>query len=452
MRYFPVHIHSDYSNAQLGFRDCVNTIDSLIAKHKKMGCEGVMLTDHGGMSGHVALEEACKNAGMKAVFGNEIYLVAEGLTGGSFERGARFNHFVLVAKNRKGWEQLNELSTLAQSRMFVNAVKRIPNYLSDLARVINAGGQNLIATTACLGGLLNPLIQEFHRTKSEEVKNEIVSRIKYLEGLFGKGNFYLEIQPALYEEQRIYNGWLGTFSQLTGVPLIVGVDAHYIEKDDFDIHKAYLNSQDGKPRETEDFYKYTYLMEYEELREHLLQSESLTEEMVDSAIANTLVVFEKCEQFSISSPLVVPKTTPPPVEEWFAIPSNYKDIPEYEKFITSAEVDDRYFISQVVKGLEKFIESGELDRKEATQRIAVELDIVWEVTSKIHSSLSRYFTTMQKILEIIWRVSIAAPGRGSAAGFLINYVMEITAVNPLKYGLEEWRFLHESRPELPDVD
>ena len=433
-----VHIHSDFSNGGLGFRDSTNSIKALVARHKELGCSAVMLTDHACVSGHVELEMQCNKAGLKAIYGSEIYLTREDLDNTNFERGERFYHFLLMAKNRKGWAQLNELTTMAHKRSFVSAVKRVPNYMSDLVRVVNAGGQNLVATSACLGGLFNPLIQEWHRTRDENIKNEIINRIQFFNELFGHGNFYLEIQPALYEEQQIYNSWLGVFGQATGTPLIVGVDAHYLNKEDFNVHKAYLNSQEGKARETEDFYKYTYLMQENEVRENLTQCSGLTDDMINNAILNTEALVAGCEEFSISSPIRVPRTELPPQHTWSQAAHKYIEFPIVRTFVESANDVDRFFISQVMSGFEKYVNKGVL-APHNIERICDELQTVWDVGVKINDNLGGYFTTLQRILDVIWKLSIVGAGRGSAGGFLINFVMDITQVNPLDYDLPAWR-------------
>lgn len=447
-----IHVHSDFSNAQLGFRDSINTVSALVKYHKEKGKSAVMISDHGGLSSHIELQTVAKKQGLKPVYGNEIYVVEEGLCASTHVAGTRFNHMVLIAKNRKGWEQLNELATLAASRTYTAGVKRVPNYISDLIRVINAGGQNIICTTACLGGILNPLIQDWHIHRKEETKQEIITRIEFLRDLFGRENFFLEIQPALYQEQLIYNSWLGVFGQATNSQLVVGVDAHYLHADLFNIHRAYLNSQQDKERETADFYKYTYLMDEIEMRVNLRQSMGLTEEMINEAIENTDQIMLMCEDYSISSDIVVPRIDISAETEWDKNYMKYKEYPSFNRFIESGELDNRYFISQVCKGIEKYVGLGVLDKNIAVERIGEELDTVWEVSEKIHDNLSAYFTTVQTILHIIWELSIVGAGRGSAGGFLLNFVMEITQVNPLDYELPHWRFLHSSRPELPDVD
>lgn len=447
-----IHVHSDFSNSQLGFRDSINTVSALVKYHKEQGKTAVVLTDHGGLSSHIELQRQCKKHNLKPIFGNEIYIAEEGLCAENHIPGSRFNHMVLMAKNRKGWEQLNELATMATERTYTAGVKRVPNYISDLVKVINAGGQNIIATTACLGGLFNPLIQEFHRSRSEETKQQIIDNINFLRDLFGENNFYLEIQPALYEEQLIYNSWLGVFGQATNTKLVVGVDAHYLTKEHFRIHSAFLNSQKDKERETADFYKYTYFMDEIEMRVNLRQSLGLTEEMIDEAVSNTDLIVEMCEEYSISSSVVIPRVDVPAKEEWDKSYLDYTQYPYFAKFIHSKELDNQYFISQVCKGIEKYVNNGVLDKCVAINRISEELDTIWEISIKLQDNLSAYFTTMQKILDIIWKISVVGAGRGSAGGFLLNFVMEITQVNPLDYDLPAFRFLHPSRPELADID
>ena len=190
------HNHTDYSN--LRGADCILTVKQLVAESFKQGHTGVAITDHGLLSGIIkfrkeikALQErgaewlakepnnpdALRMANFTGALGYEAYIAKEGMDADTWQKGDKFRHLVLVAKNRKGLEQLNQLCTMAWRRQFKRAVVRIPNYFSDLEKVIGTESGNVICTTACLAGPLAHKVLEFAETKSEELKNSIISDI-----------------------------------------------------------------------------------------------------------------------------------------------------------------------------------------------------------------------------------------------------------------------------------
>lgn len=444
-----------------------------------MGATAAFLTDHDTLAGHVKFWNAAdkvRNEGVKryaedpsaenkrmaefkAVLGNEIYIAKEGMAADTWEKGDRFFHLVLLAKDRKGWAQLNELSTRAWSRSFKRAVTRVPTYISDLKEIISRDPGHLVASSACLGNYLGDRIVKFARTEDmslkEELKTEIFGYIETMKELFGE-DFYLELQPAEYEDQIDYNNWLKVFANHTDVKLIVATDNHYLNKEDRLVHDAFLNAQSDlkNERETDKFYRFTYFQTVEEIRELLGLCANLSKEDIEEAMRNTLRVADKCEYYTIDSPISVPSVTHRE-DGWEKEIHRFDQYEMFKKHSTSEHEMDRYFLYKVIKGYMEKVEKGILKgSQEELERVNTELYHIWEISENIGQRLGNYFNTMQEILLKVWETSIVGPGRGSAVGYLVNFILDITQVDPLTtpVPLPYWRFLHESRPELPDID
>lgn len=463
-----IHSHTHYSNIKM--RDCIIKPEDSVNTSFNMGATAAFITDHDTLAGHVKFlsavnkireqglqeyqnnpnAETLRKKNFKAVLGNEIYIAKEGMTGDTWVKGDKFYHLILLAKDRTGWSQLNELSTRAWSRSFKRAVVRVPTYISDLQEVVKKNPGHLIASSACLGNYLGDKILSFDKTRDETTKKEIISYINTMKDIFGE-DFYLEIQPAEYPEQITYNNWLKSFANFTNTELVVATDNHYLKKEDRLIHSAYLNSeQDLKgERETDKFYKYTYFQSETEVREFLGLCENLTKSDIDKAIQNTFVIADKCEVYDIKSPISVP-SIPYREKNWEVHIHQYDDWDVFYKFSHSPHEIDRYFLYKIIKGVNEKIAEGIMtgDKKEL-ERLNTELYHVWEISEKIGQRLGNYFNTMQEMLQKIWEVSIVGPGRGSAAGFLINFILDITQVNPLTTPIElpYWRLIRVKSPQ-----
>lgn len=459
-----IHTHSEFSNIK-GY-DALNKIKAIPQLVYDKGSTAAFITDHDHLGGAVRFLEAVeevrkKDLNFKGVIGNEIYLTRDGLNKDTWERGEKLSHLILLAKNRKGWEVLNELSSHAWGNSFTSSLLRTPTYKSFFEKtMLEKGKGNIIITTACLGGPLGHKILEFHKTRDEALKQEIFAMIQWFKSLTAEGDFYLEVQPALYPEQKNYNAWLVAFAKATNTPLVVATDAHYEKKEDFDTHNSFLNSQEkySKYRETAAFYQYTYFMDEEEVKANLLQCPNFTQTEVEEAIGNTTAIAEKCEHYSIKSPnyLMETKERTPGWEQWLE-----QNIERYsavcQKFYAQPQEINRYFLYDVLTNLEDKIKRGWVDDQQRTyDRVDEELSTIMEVSATIQESLGKYFQTMREMMSIIWEISLVGPGRGSAGASLVCFLLDITSVNPLTVlpdqELPFWRFSHPSRPEMADID
>lgn len=472
MAFVNLHQHSAYSNASTVL-DSIIKVEDIAPTAFQLGWSGVALTDHNIMGGHLKFLnsvkklreegqkelknnprdlEAKRKADFKPILGVEIYLAQEGQSRETHQRGDRFYHFLLVAKDRIGWEQLNKLSQLSWGRMYKMGVTRMPNYISDLAKVVGENPGHLVATSACLGSPLGTPIQRFPNLEGEERENTkqfIIGFIETMKGIFGEEDFYLEIQPNQDPEQLVYNEGLIAFAKHTNTKLIVALDAHYKFESDREIHKAYLNSQDDVERETDRFYKYTYMMEETEIR--TLLGKHLQKEIIDQAIQATMEVYNKVEVYDITHSPIIPKIPFQDKDKWANVIHIYDNY-EYFNVLSHSTDNDKFLIYKTILGLHDKVEKGWLELTPALERLNEELQQVYEVSQKLKQDMSTYFTTFQAIVDEIWNISIVAPGRGSAGAFLLNFVLNITQINPLPFNFPMKRFLAAEKVSLADID
>jgi len=467
-----LHAHSDYSNAP--YLDSVNRVKDLVWENIKLGNRGCAITDHEIVAGHVKFIEEAERArkwGAKKlledpnnemakvasefrwILGNEIYLTKEGQSNETHIQGDKFYHFILLAKNRRGWEQINELSTRAWRRGYYRAIPRRPTYISDLQEIIGSEPGNVIATSACLGSYLGNIVKQ--TSEGSDRTEKMVGFTNLMNEIFGKGNFFLELQPGQSQEQINYNKILVKLGDYLSTPLIASCDAHYPRPSWKSIHHAYLNSQEAE-RETADFYDYTYFMSKEEVVQFL--EPHLPGSVIEDAINNTLKIGDACEDYDIFASSKVPRTPFKDKEEWSKSIHLYDNYEWFSKFSHSVD-DDKFFIYRLIKGIQAKQKKGWFDKdltriEQVLERTNDELKVVWEVGEKLGEKMSTYFTTFEFILEVAWELGVVGAGRGSAGAFMINFLLDITQINPLTQPavFPIWRFLDPSKASMPDID
>lgn len=447
-----LHNHLDWSNERL--RDCIIKTEDLIDYAIELGHQVVAITDHETVSGAVRAEKYYrkvkeKNPDFKLILGNEIYLCRNGLNASNYKAGQdKYYHFILLAKDAIGHQQIRELSTRAWLRSYMaRGMRRVPTYYSDLFEIIGANPGHIIGSSACLGGCLPT---QLLRAKTEpELLPKIYNWISQLDNLFGHGNFFFEMQPSHNKDQVYVNQRLFELSEELDIPYIITTDSHYLKKEDRAIHKAYLNAQNGD-REVDDFYASTYMMNTEELESYFGY---FSREQLEKAYRNILKIRETCEDYSLLKPLRIPEL------EWYKYPQNkdeylfYKNkIPLLETFYNSNYIGDRHLVWAVIDGIKS---RRGLQTDEAYKEINVCLDDTWRSSIKNNAHWSAYYLNLQKNIDLCWEAgSLVGPGRGSGAGFILLYVLGITQINPL---LEEtkvfhWRFLNPDRASVLDCD
>ena len=491
-QYFGGHNHTEFSNVKI--IDSINRSDRMIDYAWDLGMSGIAFTDHDCLSGTLkelneykakltkewtklnpdkevpSYEQMSKDLDFKVVLGNEIYLSEEGLTEAHMDGNhpVHFWHLILLAKDAEGFHQLKQLSSAAWRRAWFRNILRTPTYPSDLFKYVQ--GEHLICSTACLGGYVAwcwkqiwacdhgdgfELVPEGYQPREYYVQ-KMDNHLRGMEQLFGKGNFYIELQPNKDGQDQIeYNKYM--IEHYWGkYPFIFTTDAHYLKADEREIHKAFLNSKSSKDREVDDFYQYAYIMSQDEIRSYMPY---VSDVQFAEMVANTRKIKDACQFYEIEQK---PKLAKVEYEDW----DNYKDdlqifndvneadYPNFYYYLHSTRESDNYLARLVAHGfVEKYEDSWDIN--EYYSRLEEEFWTLKQVGDKIDQPMADYFITMKKIIDLVWDEanSIVGPSRGSAGALLINYLLGITQMNPVEMKLPfVWRFLHPSRPDLPDID
>ena len=400
MSFAHLHVHTEYS-----LLDGSNKIKECIARVKELGMDGVAITDHGVMYGVIDFYRAAKAAGIRPILGCEVY-VAPGSrfdkeTGG--DREDRYHHLVLLAENDLGYHNLMKIV----SRGFTEGYYYRPRVDREILEQYHEG---IIALSACLAGEVQ---RNILRGMYEEGK---AAALRYQE-IFGEGNFFLELQDHGIPEQKLVNQGLVRMSKETGIELVATNDVHYTYAEDEKPHDILLCIQTGKKIEDEDRMRYEggqyYIKSEEEMRELFPYA--------PQALENTERIARRCNveiEFGVTK---LPK---------FDVPEGY----------TSWEYLNKLCREGFVR---RYPEAGE----DLYERLEYEL-------STIHSmGYVDYFLIVWDFIRYARDHGImVGPGRGSAAGSIVAYCLEITSIDPIKYQLLFERFLNPERVSMPDID
>lgn len=452
-----LHNHSQYSNLRL--RDSINRETEMIDYAIKLGHNVIAFTEHETVANAIKIEKYYKkikkeHPDFKVLLGNEIYLCRDGLNGENFDRSNdKYYHFLLIAKDSKGHQQIRELSTRAWMRSYVTQgkMRRVPTYYQDLIDIIGAEPGHVIGSTACLGGFLDTkLLQWVRAGRPDQLYQQIIGWVRNIENIFGKGNFYLEMQPSANDEQECANKELFNLSEITGIPYIITTDSHYLKKSDAPIHKAFLNSQDGD-REVDSFYATTYLMSTNELESYFQYFSKI---QLTTAYKNIEKIKDMCEDFSLLKELKIPSL------EWGKIPAvssiEYRywqqKIPWLSNFISSDFDGDRIMADLIIN---KLINDERLQTQKSYDELNNNLEMTW-ISSEVNKAhWSAYFLNLRGILDTCWEAgTLVGPGRGSGVGFYLLYILDLIQINPLweTTNTYSWRFLNPDRVSVLDID
>ena len=408
----------------------------------ELGHDIVAITDHETIASHIKVQKYYKKVkeehpDFKVILGNEIYLVRNGLNADNFNKDFdRYYHFILLAKDAIGHQQIREISTRAWHRSYMaRGMRRVPTYYQDLFDVIGKNPGHVIGSTACLGGAIPTQLLKNKDLKSAELADKIVKWCLQMKDLFGKDNFYLELQPNESHEQTYVNRQLIGLSNLLDIPYIITTDSHYLKKEDAKIHEAFLNAQDGD-REVKSFYATTYMMDTEELESHM----DLTEEELQTAYRNIKRIKDSCEDYSLLKPLKIPQLMWKDLRSYI-IDQRYwcSEIPYLEKFWSSDYEGDKELADAIILKIES---DERLQNKEIYEAVNECLEMTW-ISSEVNKThWSAYYLNLQKIIEECWNAgSIIGPARGSGGGFLLLYCLDIIQMNCLreKTKMYPWR-------------
>ena len=437
-----LHQHSEWSNIRL--RDSTIKLKEAYDYAEELGHTVIGMTEHDFCGGYVKAYNLQKeHPNLKIVLGNEIYLCRNGLNASNYSREVdRYYHFCLYARDQEGLKQIREISTRAWMRSYMaRGMRRVPTYYQDLFDIIGANPGHVIGSTACLGGALPTQLLRYRDTRNAELGRKIGIWIDQMDKLFGRGNFYLEMQPSRNNDQIYVNKQLLELSGITGIPYIITTDSHYLKREDRVVHKAYLNAQNGD-REVDDFYATTYMMGTEELESYFSYFSS---DVIQEAYQNILKIRDSIEDYSLLRPLNIPNLKWKEIEEVYLFPITADDfytvnIPMLRTFWNSEYVADKYLAQAVINGIKKH---PDLQCKEAYDEINACLEDTWVSSNVNNARWSAYYLNLQNIIDICWE-----------AGFILLYCLDITQINPLRENTRtfRWRFLNPDRVSVLDVD
>lgn len=393
-----LHVHTEFS-----LLDGAARIKSLIDSAAEKGFEELAITDHGVMSGVIDFYKAAKERGIKPIIGCEVYVAPRTMQDREARKDQNQYHLVLLAENQKGYSNLVYLV----SKGFIDGFYYKPRVDLDLLRRHSEG---LIALSACLAGEI-----PFHLMEGDYVKAKEIS-LKYND-IFGQGNFYLELQDHGIKEQGPVNEALLRLSQETGIPLVATNDVHYVEREDAAAHDVLLCIQTGKILEDRNRLQFPtdefYLKTEEEMRELFSFSEA--------SISNTKEIAKRCNLDFDFNTLHLPE---------YKVPDGYSL--------------DSYLEEQCLQQLHRRFPNP---AEKIYKRLHYEIDIIQKM------GFSGYFLIVADVIQHAREKGIpVGPGRGSAAGSLVAYVLGITDLDPLKYDLLFERFLNPERVNMPDID
>ncbi len=395
-----LHNHSDYS-----LLDGAASITKMIAKAKEFEMKHLALTDHGNMFGALRFYKECKENDINPIIGSEFY-VAPGsrfVKSGS-EKGNKYFHLVLLAKNSQGYKNLIILSSIGYTEGFYYKPRIDMEILRQYA-------SDLICSTACLAGEVPSLIlrDDFEAAKAKALE---------FQELFGKGNFYLELQDHGIPEQATANRGLKRISQETGIPLIATNDMHYVEQTEANAQDIMICIGTNKKKNE------SKRMSFGGPEFYMKSPEEMASIFHDTpeALSNTVKIAEMCN---------VEIALPGPILPDYKIPKEFEDPVSYLRHLTYEGLKDRY--PNVTE--------------EIRQRADYELNII------ISMEFTGYFLIVWDFIDYARNNGIpVGPGRGSGAGSIVAYALKITDIDPLKYNLLFERFLNPERVSMPDFD
>lgn len=451
MSFVGCHNHDERSNFR--GRDALIRTTELIDYAHDLGYKGIAITNHETISSSLKAnkyitskmnEEDWKD--FKVINGNEIYLCKD--LQDENDRPNIFPHFILLAKDRIGFEQLCELSNIAWTKnSFYDVMMRVPTYYKDLMEVIGNNRGHLIASSACIGSTLGRMLILFKDTGEEKYFNMCINWIKRIENIFGKGNFFLEMQPSHGEDQIFVNKQIIKLSNLTNVKYIITTDSHYLKKEDAKAHSAFLKAQNIE-REVDSFYATTYVMSEKEI--HSYMDQYLGYENVEKGLNNTMFIYNMVEYYDLIKPLHIPyiplNPHEPPTKSKF-----YEKVPLLKDFSESNEPSDRHLVTRLLQAFEK---DEQFRNQETYEAVSVCMESIKASSEKMEVPWSAYLLQIADYVDIAWTKSLVCPGRGSGVGFILLYMLGITQINPLREKTKTypWRFLNPERASVLDID
>ncbi|MDI6717675.1 MAG: DNA polymerase III subunit alpha [Patescibacteria group bacterium] len=419
-KFVHLHTHSHYS-----LLDGLAKIDDLIERARELGMEALALTDHGNLYGAVEFCKKAKKAGIKPILGLEAYVALESrfdkrLMKTSNSQKENYHHITLLVENEKGWKNLIKLSSKSHLEGFYYK----PRVDKEILREYSEG---IIALSGCLGGEISQLIISNQIEKAEKVTKEFID-------IFGRGNFFIEVwrHPHIEEAKKAVKGLI-EIGKKFNIPFVATQDIHYARQEDGQYQDILLAVQTGNKITDEN------RLTMKEGNFSMRSGEEMAEFFKDlpEAIENTVKIAERINFDLVLGETQLPKFTVSETETEFSylekivkerLPLRFPEI--YSPSFTSFTKDEDYAVA-----------------KEIQDRLDFEMSVIKK------TGFADYFLIVQDF--VVWAKThgiIVGPGRGSAAGSLVSYILGITDVDPIKYELLFERFLNPERIQMPDID
>jgi DNA polymerase-3 subunit alpha len=400
MPYVPLHLHSEYS-----LLDGAIKLPELVKRARELGLPALALTDHGNLHGAVEFHDLCVKGGVQPILGCEVYVAP----GSRMDKQSRHGmheagyHLVLLARDEQGWKNLMMLSSIGHLQGFYYK----PRVDKQVLAQYSAG---LTCLSGCLSGEIATQILRGEAPLARQTALEF-------EAMFGKGNFYLEVQDHGLAEQAQVNAELAVISRETGIPLVATPDCHYLNKEDAQAHDVLLCVQTAST--VDDPKRMRFGSE-----EFYLKSEAQMRELfawAPQAVDNSWVIAESCK---------------------FRLPKTKLRLPAFP--LPPGTDENLYLEGLCRKALPKIAPAR---TAEAETRLVMELGVIAKL------GYAGYFLIVADFVQAARDMGVrVGPGRGSAAGSLVSYLLGITAIDPLEKGLLFERFLNPERVSPPDID
>ena len=396
MKFTHLHTHSHYS-----LLDGLAKIDDLVARTKELGMNSLAITDHGNLYGAIEFYKKAKAGGIKPIIGIEAYMMPEQSSAGQTEK---YYHLILLCQNNAGWKNLLKLVTHANLEGFYYKPRINKDYLRQHS-------EGLIALSGCISGEIGRLILANKLQEAERVALDY-------QNIFGSGKFFLEIghHPGIRETIKVRDAVV-KISKKTGIPLVATHDIHYLKPEDAQYHDILLAVQTGNTLNDPD--RLSLKDDDFCMRSPAEMAEFFKD--LPEAIANTQTIADQCNLEIELHKIHLPK---------FDAPDNASSI-AYLKMLIDERVGKRYAtITPTI-----------------SDRIRYELGVIEKM------GFADYFLIVQDLIN--WakdRGIVVGPGRGSAAGSIVSYILGITDIDPIKFDLLFERFLNPDRIQMPDID
>lgn len=394
-----LHVHTQYS-----LLDGACLLGRLVEKAVTCKLPALAMTDHGNIFGAIKFYTLCMKNGIKPIIGCEVYVTSGSRFDKDFKpNGDSNHHLILLAKDQQGYANLIKLVSLANLEGFYYKPRVDKELLSELSK-------GLIASSACLKGEIPSAIISGNVNKATKLADEYLN-------IFGKGNFYLEIMENGLDEQRVVNTQLVKISKNLDIPLVATNDIHYLEKEESFAHEALLAIQTQTTLDDPNRFKFNsdsfYFRTPAEMKEIFKE--------IPESIRNTIEITQKCNLTMDFSQVHLPH---------FPLPKEVND-EDYLRNICQENLESRYPKAS----------------KTVIERLEYELDTIKK------TGFSSYFLIIWDLVKFAKENHISVgPGRGSAAGSIVSYILHITDIDPLIYDLLFERFLNPERISMPDID